>query len=318
MKKFLKKIFKKLRIYFTHELDSKLDKLTMLHANLLSIQHKQLYRQQLMGGGAVDIRDFEFSAYSQNGEDGILDLLIESLELDSLHSSYPRAFVEFGVQDYTESNTRYLLKKRNFMGFIIDGSATHIESIKQDGIYWKHDLEAQCAFITKDNINTLIKQWLDSRKLDNIAILSIDIDGVDYFVWEAIECVKPAIVVVEYNALFGESLCVSVPYRADFDRFLAHHSGLYFGASIKALISLGKSKGYIFVGADSSGTNAFFIHQSLESKLPLSTAPLQEYCSTHHARQSRNTFGNLSFLQGDERLKAIKHLPLHTCKDFSH
>lgn len=318
MKKFLKKIFKKLRIYFTHGLDSKLDKLTMLHANLLSIQHKQLYRQQLMGGGAVDIRDFEFSAYSQNGEDGILDLLIESLELDSLHSSYPRAFVEFGVQDYTESNTRYLLKKRNFMGFIIDGSATHIESIKQDGIYWKHDLEAQCAFITKDNINTLIKQWLDYRKLDNIAILSIDIDGVDYFVWEAIECVKPAIVVVEYNALFGESLCVSVPYRADFDRFLAHHSGLYFGASIKALISLGKSKGYIFVGADSSGTNAFFIHQSLESKLPFSIAPLQEYCSTHHARQSRDTFGNLSFLQGDERLKAIKHLPLHTCKDFSH
>lgn len=247
-----------------------------------------------------------------------MDLLIESLELDSLHSSYPRAFVEFGVQDYTESNTRYLLKKRNFMGFIMDGSATHIESIKQDGIYWKHDLEAQCAFITKDNINTLIKQWLDSRKLDNIAILSIDIDGVDYFVWEAIECVKPAIVVVEYNALFGESLCVSVPYRADFDRFLAHHSGLYFGASIKALISLGKSKGYIFVGADSSGTNAFFIHQSLESKLPFSTAPLQEYCSTHHARQSRDTFGNLSFLQGDERLKAIKHLPLHTCKDFSH
>lgn len=318
MKKILKKIFKKLRIYFTHGLDSKLDKLTMLHANLLSIQHKQLYRQQLMGGGGIDIRDFEFSVYSQNGEDGILDLLIEALELDSIHSPYPRAFVEFGVQDYTESNTRYLLKKRNFMGFIMDGSATHIESIKQDGIYWKHDLEAQCAFITKDNINTLIKQWLDSRKLDNIAILSIDIDGVDYFVWEAIECVKPAIVVVEYNALFGESLCVSVPYRADFDRFLAHHSGLYFGASIKALISLGKSKGYIFAGADSSGTNAFFIHQSLESKLPFSTAPLQEYCSTHHARQSRDTFGNLSFLQGDERLKAIKHLPLHTCKDFSH
>lgn len=317
MKKILKKIFNKLRIYFTRGLDSKLDKLTMLHANLLSIQHKQLYRQQLMGGG-IDIRDFEFSVYSQNGEDGILDLLIEALELDSIHSPYPRAFVEFGVQDYTESNTRYLLKKRNFMGFIMDGSATHIESIKQDGIYWKHDLEAQCAFITKDNINTLIKQWLDSRKLDNIAILSIDIDGVDYFVWEAIECVKPAIVVVEYNAIFGESLCVSVPYRADFDRFLAHHSGLYFGASIKALISLGKSKGYIFVGADSSGTNAFFIHQSLESKLPFSTAPLQEYCSTHHARQSRDTFGNLSFLQGDERLKAIKHLPLHTCKDFSH
>lgn len=267
-------------------------------------------------GGGVDIRDFEFSAYSQNGEDGILDLLIEVLELDSPHSLYPRAFVEFGVQDYTESNTRYLLKKRNFMGFIIDGDATHIESIKKDEIYWKHDLQAQCAFITKENINTLIKQWLDSRKLDNIAILSIDIDGVDYFVWDSIECVKPAIVITEYNAIFGEKLCVSVPYRADFERFSAHYSGLYFGASIKAFISLAKSKGYVFVGADSSGTNAFFIHQSLESKLLFTIATLQEYCSAHHARQSRDTFGNLSFLQGAERLEIIKHLPLHTCRDF--
>ena len=267
-------------------------------------------------GGQVDIRHFEFSAYSQNGEDGILDLLIEILELDSPHSPYPRAFVEFGVQDYTESNTRYLLKKRNFMGFIMDGNATHIESIKKDEIYWKHDLQAQCAFITKENINTLIKQWLDSRKLENIALLSIDIDGVDYFVWEAIECVNPAIVVVEYNAVFGDELCVSVPYRADFERFAAHFSGLYFGASIKALIALGKAKGYVFIGADSSGTNLFFIHKSLESKLCFTTAPLQEYCSIHHARQSRDTFGNLSFLQGDERLRAIEHLPLHTCKDF--
>ena len=284
-----------------------------------------------MGGGAVDnlnhyentnamgvdIRDFEFSAYSQNGEDGILDLLIEILDLDSSHSPYPRAFVEFGVQDYTESNTRYLLKKRNFMGLIMDGNAKHIESIKQDELYWKHDIEAQCAFITRENINALIKQWLDSRKLDNVALLSIDIDGVDYFVWEAIECVKPAIVVVEYNAIFGENLSVSVPYRADFERFSVHHSGLYFGASIKALIALGKKKGYVFVGADSSGTNVFFIYVSLEYKLAFTTAPLQEYCFTHHARQSRDIFGNLSFLQGDERFEAIKHLPLHTCKDFN-
>ena len=314
MKNFLKKFLAQLRIYFTHRLDSKLDKLTMLHADLLSKQHKELYKRTINGGGAVDIRDFEFSAYSQNGEDGILDLLIEILELDSPHSLYSRAFVEFGVQDYTESNTRYLLKKRNFIGLVMDGSAAHIESIKKDEIYWKHDLEARCAFITRENINALIKQWLDSRKLDNIALLSIDIDGVDYFVWEAIECVKPAIVVVEYNAIFGENLCVSVPYRADFERFSSHFSGLYFGASIKALIALGKAKGYVFIGADSSGTNVFFIHESLESKLAFTTAPLQEYCSTHHARQSRDTFGNLSFLQGDERFDSIKHLPLHTCE----
>ena len=114
-----------------------------------------------MGGGAIDIQDFEFSAFSQNGEDGILDMLIEILELDTQNSPYPRAFIEFGVQDYTESNTRYLLKKRNFLGFVMDSNQAHIDFIQQDEIYWRYDIEAKRAFITKENINNLIKEWLN-------------------------------------------------------------------------------------------------------------------------------------------------------------
>ncbi|WP_235852572.1 hypothetical protein [Helicobacter vulpis] len=246
--------------------------------------------------------------YSQNGEDGILDLLIEVLQLDSAHSAYPRAFVEFGVQDYRESNTRYLLKKRNFTGLVMDASAQNVALIRENHI-GKHDLEAQHTFITRENIDGLIGAWLCSKKLSNIAILSVDIDGMDYFIWEAITCVQPAIVVVEFNAIFGGELCVSVPYRADFQVDWANNSG-YFGASLQAFITLGKAKGYTFVGCESCGVNAFFIRADLESKFPFMLAPLQEYCAGFHNRQSLHKDGHTRFLSGDARLEAIKHLPL--------
>ncbi|BDQ27128.1 hypothetical protein HHE02_05720 [Helicobacter heilmannii] len=90
---------------------------------------------------------------SQNGEDGILDCLIEVLGLDSPDSTYPRAFIEFGVQDYTESNTCFLLQKRNFIGLVIDGSVANIQCIRGQDIFCFYDLEAWCTFITKENIN---------------------------------------------------------------------------------------------------------------------------------------------------------------------
>lgn len=252
----------------------------------------------------------EFSVYSQNGEDGILDFLIEILELDYNHSPYPRVFIEFGVQNYTESNTRYLLKKRHWQGLVIDSGVLNIDYIQHDEIYWRYDVEAICDFITKENINALISTYLASRKLTNVALLSIDIDGMDYYVWEAIQCVKPAIVVIEYNAIFGEQ-SVIVPYRADFDRFKAHYSGLYFGASLQALIKLAKTKGYAFVGCDKSQTNAFFVCDTLISKLHLlKVQPFLYYCSAHHARQSRNENGILNFLYGNKRFESIAHLPL--------
>ncbi|WP_163533718.1 hypothetical protein [Helicobacter suis] len=261
----------------------------------------------------MDIRDFKFKVYSQNGEDGILDLLIEALDLDSSYSAYPRAFIEFGVENYRESNTRYLLRKRRFAGLVMDGSLENIKQIKADDLVSiAHDLEARCAFITRENINSLLEDYLRSRDLSNVAILSIDIDGVDYFVWEAIKCVEPAIVVIEFNAIFGANCCVSVPYRADFNRFKAHHSGLYFGASLPALLSLGIKKGYVLVGCDRSGTNTFFIHKNLRDKFPFTLAPLQEYCLAHDVCQSRDIKGNFTYLSGEARLKEIAHLPLHS------
>lgn len=260
----------------------------------------------------LSLESFEFSVSSQNGEDGIIDFLIEILELEN--SDFPKAFIEFGVQNYTESNTRYLLKKRNFKGLVIDGSDENIDFIKNDEIYWRFDLCAKCAFITRENIDSIIKEWLDSTLISNVAILSIDIDGVDYFVWEAIECVNPAIVIVEYNALLGSKEAKSVPYSADFERFSKDYSGLYFGASIKALVNLGKRKGFTFIGADSSGTNLFFVHNALVWKVDfLHVYAFEEYCKRHNVRQSRDKNGNLNFMRGDLRISHLKDKDFVKC-----
>ena len=293
-KKIIKKFLTKIRNFLIRDLDSNINKLLMLNAQIIANnkwggeeENKEMQKE-------LFIEDFEFSIYSQNGEDGILDFLITYLNLDSPKSPYPKAFIEFGVQNYLESNTRFLLKKRNWKGLILDSSFENINYIKNDEIYWRFDIEAKEKFITKNNINQIINSYLESKKIDNVALLSIDIDGVDYFIWEEIEIV-PAIVVIEYNALFGiQSICI--PYRDDFDRFKSHHSGLYFGASIEALIQLAAKKQYKFVGADSSGTNLFFIHNSFKEKIKfIKTHPLKDYCTRHNVRQSRDKYGNLTY-----------------------
>lgn len=239
----------------------------------------------------------------------MIDLLVEVLELDSLSSPFPRAFVEFGVENYREANTRFLLTKRHWQGLVMDGSAANIAQIRRDPIHYRHDLEAQCHFITRDNIDSLISAWLKSRNLGNVALLSVDIDGVDYFVWEAICCIRPAVVVVEYNALFGEK-SVTVPYRADFNRFKARFSGLYFGASLAALKNLGARKGYRLVGCDKSATNAFFVLENLAPRFAPFLSAKSPESFPHFVRQSRDERGVLSFLGGQERTAIIAHLPL--------
>ena len=125
----------------------------------------------------------------------------------------PPSFIEFGVETYRESNTRFLLVKDNWRGLVIDGSETNVASIRALSEYWRHDLTAVASFITRDNINDL---FADAGFTGEVGLLSIDIDGNDYWVWEAIDVVSPVIVVVEYNSVFGPEAQVTVPYAADF------------------------------------------------------------------------------------------------------
>ena len=93
---------------------------------------------------------------------------------------------------------------------------------------------------------------------DTWDLLSIDIDGNDYWVWNAIDG-QPRLVVIEYNSSFGPDRAVTIPYDPSFDRFQHHPFGIYHGASIAALAKLGAAKGYALVGGDSNGVNAFFV-----------------------------------------------------------
>lgn len=245
------------------------------------------------------LSEVEFGVYSQWGEDGIIDWLVNHLP------SIPKTFIEFGVEDYREANTRLLMKSRNWGGVIIDGSLNNIQKIKKEDIYWRHDITAIHAFIDAKNINSILK---NGGMEGEVGLLSIDIDGNDYWIWGAIDVVSPVVVVCEYNAVLGDILSISVPYRDDFFRTKAHYSNLYFGASIQALISLAKDKGYIFIGTSTTGANAFFVRSDHAHTIK-SFLTEEAWAFPSRFRESRNCIGELTFLNRNSRYGEIKNLP---------
>jgi hypothetical protein len=215
----------------------------------------RIENRQLLELDPSRIKDSQFRVFSQWGEDGIVQHLLRHVPVSR------KVFVEFGVENYTESNTRFLLVNDNWAGLVIDGSQSNIDFIRKDGIYWRHNLKAVQAFITRENINDLIR----SNGLEgDVGLLSIDIDGNDYWVWDAINVVSPAIVIVEYNSRFGTEKAVTIPYDANFKRRSAAGLGIYYGASLSGLANLGRRKGYALVGSNSAGSNAFFVKSTLK------------------------------------------------------
>ena len=210
--------------------------------------------ENFQGKQSNKIIDYEFQVFSQWGEDGIISYLVNNVDIEN------NFFIEFGVENYLESNTRFLLKKFNWSGLIIDSSQKNIDYIKKDKIYWQHNINALCEFISRENVN---KIFLENISQKNIGLLSIDIDGNDYWVWKAISTIDPSIVVIEYNSILGNSKNYTVPYSKNFERNKAHYSNLYYGASLPALVKLGKEKGYALVTCNSAGNNAFFVKKNL-------------------------------------------------------
>jgi len=246
------------------------------------------------------LEDVEFKVFSQWGEDGIIQYIINRIDISNKY------FIEFGVEDYLESNTRFLLINNNWSGTIIDGSKKNVDLVKKQSIYWRFELEAINSFITSENINELILSSKNYQK--DIGLLSIDIDGNDYWVWKNIECINPIIVVIEYNSIFGFRHKVTIPYDANFYRTKRHYSNLYFGASLAALNDLAISKGYSLVGSNSSGCNAFFVRNDFKDSF-MCLAP-EEAFRVAKFRESRNKKNKLTYLNNDKALLMIKELPV--------
>ena len=273
---------------------------TEAHERALELLGASLALQVAERRDISSLREVEFRVFSQFGDDGIIQWVIGHLP------GLPPRFVEFGVEDYSESNTRFLLANNNWQGLVMDGSAANIERLKRRKWFWRYGMTAQAQFLTRENVNPIIAEWLDDRPL---GLLHIDVDGNDYWLWDAIECSSPGIVIMEYNALFGSERTITIPYVPDFQRFKAHYSGQYFGASLPALNYLADRKGYVFLGCNGAGNNAYYVRNDLmndELKRVSATATFVEPAF----RDSRDANGRLDFLPYLHRQAGIRGLPV--------
>lgn len=265
------------------------EKTLLAIGSLLSLQQEQIK--------STNVNDFEFKIFSQFGDDGIIQYLIKNIEIKN------QIFIEFGVEDYSESNTRFLMMNNNWEGLIMDGSKKAIQKIEGRSWFWKYSLIAKCAFITRENINEL----LAIPNYSDIGLLHIDIDGNDYHILEEINLKKlnPSMIIMEYNSVFGNKRAISVPYNKSFYRTNEHFSNLYFGASLPALTYLANNKGYALVCCNLAGNNAYYVRKDLLND-KVREISNEEAFKLSKFRESRDVKGNLSLLYGAERCNIIK------------
>ena len=219
----------------------------LIHQELSSLRNSARHRNP------KSLAPFGYKVYSQNDEDGIIR------EIFTRIGTTNKTFVEFGVDDGKECNTFALLFD-DWRGLWIDACAKYIDSIKKNlaPVISAGQLMVAKSFITRDNINATISSHIKDAEID---LLSVDIDGNDYHVFNAIDCINPRVVIMEYNAKFAPPIrfCMDYDERHEF----AHDD--CFGASLKFLEIHLAEKGYCLVGCNLTGLNAFFVRQDLVS-----------------------------------------------------
>lgn len=247
------------------------------------------------------LSEVEFKVFSQWGDDGIIQWLIKNVEIHN------KTFVEFGVGNYRESNTRFLMMNNNWSGFVMDSSIKNIAQVINSEYFWQYSLLAKKVFIDAENINDLL---LLANLEKEVGILHIDLDGNDYWIWKEIEVISPIILILEYNSLFGIDKAITIPYKNKFDRINKHYSNLYFGASLRALHHLSLDKGYAFIGCNSAGNNAYFVRNDKLNDKVRETSLEKGYVISKF-RESRNKKGQLTHLTGEARIEAVRGTPVY-------
>jgi hypothetical protein len=230
----------------------------------LAEQMAQIATFRQMGAG---LNATAFDVYSPNGEDGILLYILTEIGMTN------KRLVDIGAGAVKGSVVANLIVHHGFSGLLLDGSENDIKMARQ--YYSRHPATKRlgptllATFVTMENVNGLIA---DHGLTGEIDLLSIDIDGVDYWIWKAIEAVQPRVVIVEYQDILGPDRAWTIPYRPDFnarDYPVNREHNNYCGASLRALVNLGHQKGYRLVGCNKGGWNAFFIRNELgEDRLP--------------------------------------------------
>lgn len=198
-----------------------------------------------------NLNRFESTIYSQCGEDGIVQEIFKRIGTTN------RYFIEFGAGNGLQNCTTALLLQ-NWIGLWIEADEANAQTIltKFSFLIRKYRLTFQNLRIFPDNIE---KSFEDANVPSEFDLLSIDIDGNDYWVWKAITHFNPRVIICEYNGRFGPDIQWVMEYNP-------HHiwkGSCYFGASLKSYQILAKQKGYTLVGCTLSGVNAFFVRNDL-------------------------------------------------------
>jgi len=193
---------------------------------------------------------WEFSGFSQNGEDGILDVLRSRL------TSSNRYFIEIGASDGIQNNSAWLVVAEQYDGLMIEGDPGLVERARRTVLGYSIGAECHALFVTKGAAPSLkaLAFHLDPD------VFSLDIDGNDLHIAEALlgNGFRPKIIAVEYNSAFGPERSVTIEYRDDFVCTKAHPTHLYYGVSVTGWRNFFGRHGYSFVTVDRNGVNAFF------------------------------------------------------------
>ncbi|HCU00074.1 TPA: hypothetical protein DIC20_00025 [Candidatus Dependentiae bacterium] len=199
----------------------------------------------------IDLRNYEIRRISQNGEDGVLEKIFQ------LIGTTNKYYVEFGAGDGNAgSNVKWLREKYEWRGLLLDGACYSSLNTLTDS----SDINLHKEFVTAENICELFEKYGVPQEFD---LISIDIDGNDFYVWRALnKKYKPRVVVIEYNPNFNfiEDKVTKYNPEANWDY------SAYFGASILALFKLGRTLGYSLIYAESTGNNLFFVHDDILKK----------------------------------------------------
>lgn len=206
---------------------------------------------------------------AQNDEEVVLARLLQRYDV-------PRTFIEFGFSGW-EFNCAALAS--TWQGLLVDGDAYNVKIAR---VLWGSNITARQMWITLETVGEL-QEWLGPREL---GILSVDVDGNDFWFLRRLLPTRPALIIAEYNSSFGLRP-VTVPYDAEFDRIRKHPSRTYFGASLTALDHLARKHGYSLIEVGNTGVNAFFVRNDLLGAEDLVLRPEHAFREKLHHDGSR-------------------------------
>ena len=245
-----------------HRIEKDLHALTEQHEDVFrQLRHLQSGIDGLVRAAYIDPSSLpyperltagRFRLLSQNQEDGILWSLFQQI------GTTTKTFVELG-SGATGGNAAMLAGEFGWTGLLVEGDQGKVEYAGRRFPRAK----AVCAWITPETVNDLLERNGVAGEVD---LLSVDVDGVDYWVWQAITVCTARLVMLEYNSMFGPDRAVTVPYDPKFNR--RDHRFCYYGASLSAMTQLSATKGYRLVAVEPTGVNAFFLRNDVAPEIP--------------------------------------------------